>query len=91
MTTEWKDTTLYRHGERGLADPREWTLSGNLVRITVHHYLGRDDAWFVFCRQAGIDMLRLDGQTIEEAKSQAVEIVKNKLRSMADDAETLAS
>ena len=86
MVQEWKDVTSYRHGGRGNAEPSVWELRGKHVCIRVHRYHGCSDAWFVTCRQAGLETRGLAAPTVEEAKRQAVELVKNKLRMLSDDA-----
>jgi hypothetical protein len=91
MTAQWKDTTSYIQGARGTVEPRSWTLDGALVSITVHRYIGCGDAWFVTCRQAGLEAADLNGPTLEDAKRQALDRVRQTLRMLANDADALAS
>jgi hypothetical protein len=89
MIAEWKDTTSYRVGERGNLAPRSWTLSGNLVRINVHRYLHSKSGWYVTCQQVNIDSYCLNEPLLEDAKREAVTLVRDKLRRISDELEAL--
>ena len=89
MPQEWEDVTSYKRGERGATEPTMLELRGERVRITVHRHYGCGDTWFATCRRAGVDTRRLAGPTVEDAKRQAVELVRNELRVLCDDAHAL--
>ena len=73
-----KDTSSYAQGDVKRV-PHEFVLGlGRLHQdaITVHHYMGSGDAWFVTCRGVNIERQKLVAIGIEDAKAEAITVVQ---------------
>lgn len=86
---EWKDETSYARGERGEVEPRTWGIvREDLGRITVHRHRDYPGAWMLAVYRIGIERLVLKSKTAEEAQSEALKMISDYLRRMADDVPT---
>lgn len=76
----WNDTTSYGHPRRrGVDEPDTWDLDGAPTVFCVHRYLSMDD-WFLTCRAFGLDMHKLTATEIDDAKAEAVDLVRQRYR-----------
>ena len=78
MTVQWEDTTSYSRGERGKREPNAWTLRllNGQLRVSAHGLHGRPGIWFVSCHQVQIDTVQLKATTAEEARQEALAVVR---------------
>lgn len=76
---QWKDTTRYFRSEAPGRDPaRAWTTGVGHVRLTV--VFDHDEhprAWSIRTRLPGLRVQVLHAQTVEEAKAEALQLLKN--------------
>ena len=66
----WQDTT----SSRGNKDDK-WTTKIFGVDITIHHYLGCGNTWFVSCHQVHLEKHQLKAGTSDEAKVEALTVL----------------
>lgn len=55
------------------------------IRISLHHYVGCGDIWFVSCHDFRIDRVELGEMPVEKAKRLAYNLVKTKAKHMYED------
>jgi len=79
---KWKDTTSYRQGERAsTAKPRSWEMiTMSNLRVIVHRHIDDPYSWFLSCYDLRIEKLQLNSEDIEEAKEEAIQIVRARLQ-----------
>jgi hypothetical protein len=83
---KWTDTTSYARGEE--KKQTAWTLSNNLIRITVmneHRYYPGE--WVMHCRQVGINeyiLGEVEKYSLQQIKARSIKIVQSRLREMLD-------
>lgn len=74
----WKDITSYSQGETDRG-PRVMVLVGHDVRVTVHRHRHYDpDVWLLSCHPF-FDCKVLNNKELEEAKAEAIELVRSRL------------
>jgi hypothetical protein len=63
---------------------REFTLAGlnGTVTLSVHHWVGAGDAWFVTSKPFGPDVCGLKSMYIKDAKREAVKVVRLHLKEL---------
>ena len=54
-----------------------WCADGMPERVSVHHYIGFGDEWFVSCHRLGIDKVRLASSVLPEALKKAEQHVRD--------------
>jgi hypothetical protein len=75
----WKDTTSFSQGEKDRT-PRCWTAKAGRVQIVVHRHIHfPPDAWLLSCAALRIDNRQLKSKDVDEAKQEAVRIVRELL------------
>lgn len=85
----WKDVTVYKRGEnKAEATPRQWNLELGDDRypptITIHRSIYETaDTWLVSFRALGIKDHRLISKDADDAKDEAVKIVRDKVKVIA--------
>lgn len=87
---EWIDTTSYGRDERGKVAPRAWTLRAGqkrdmdrgAIHVEIHGLHGMPGAWFVSADDLWIGRHDLKTTDVEEAKSRAIKVVRERLRSL---------
>jgi hypothetical protein len=85
MKTQWTDTTNYGQRDKDRT-PRSWTWETADLRIKVHRLLAF--GWFVTCHQVKIACESLGDVTLDQAKFQAVELVRRKVDDFRKQLET---
>jgi len=79
-TIEWTDCTSYRRGEE--RNPRSWEAKAGTLSIkVVFGHLHHPKSWVMHCYKMGLDTERLEATTEDDAKIEALAIVRNTLRS----------
>ncbi len=78
---KWEDTSSHAQGTKDKT-PREWTMyiSGRALRIKIHRHIHYPpDAWLVTCHPKLLEQLQLEATDAEEAKKEAIRLVKAEL------------
>lgn len=78
----WKDTTSH---SRGATDrtPREWTCQTKTLRVVLHRRrLDDPKVWFMSCSDINIDGRRLEAVDVDDAKAEALELLRANLRNL---------
>ena len=77
--SEWFDNTSYAAGARGRIEPISWHLRAGKIGISITRR--GEDVWFVICGDVGMhDYKQLESTTAEEAKAEAVELIRERLK-----------
>lgn len=84
---EWKDATSYSQSEPRPRTPRSWSLDFGAGKIIVHRLHGISDAWFFTCEATRNEATVLTSLDVEDAKAQAIGVVRVRLRRMIQDFE----
>lgn len=75
----WFDNTTYPPGSRGRIEPISWYL--NTGRLGISVVRRGEDVWFMICGDLGMhDYVPLHAGAASTAQTEAVEIVRTKLR-----------
>ena len=74
----WKDSTSYSQGQRGVAAQTSWStsLDGINIFVTCGHVAYRG-SWVIRCHELGIDLAQLDvpdDASSESARDKAIEV-----------------
>lgn len=87
-THEWKDVSSWSRSETDRT-PKSWEirLGGILVFVTRHIHYAKDD-WVLRCEAFFGDMA-LESKDIDEAKAEAVRIVRQAAQRVVDDIKLL--
>lgn len=94
--SQWKDTTSYSHGERGVREPDAWELRLNQsgLRIVVFHSRWDRETWVFNVYWRGTSIFSdadLRTSDLDEAKRLAVEKTLSLFESVSDEVRTLTS
>ena len=82
---KWEDTSAWSRSDKDRSVAKEWTIkSGDLV-ITIHHYIGCGQAWYVSCHALKISRNDLSTNDAEMAKSRALNLVKKILEDLVKE------
>ena len=78
----WKDSTSYSQGQRGVAPQTSWStsLDGINIFVTCGHVAYRG-SWVIRCHELGIDLAQLDvpdDASSEVARDKAIEVAWDK-------------
>lgn len=87
-TIEWKDATIYTQDDK-VRKPSIWEASTKNLRITVHHYIGCDDEWFVTCYGLHVQRHPLKSVDIEAAKAEAVRFLARRAKQIVAELSAL--
>ncbi len=79
---EWKDCTSYSRSDKERV-PRTYEFRGERIRLVVTRKYDIETTWFGCCFGIDIDGIDLHTNDLEEAKSQLVAIVKERLMKMS--------
>lgn len=79
---EWKDATSYAHDDK-VRKPSIWEASTKSLRITVHHYAGCGDEWFVTCQELRVQRLPLKSADIVAARVEAIRFLTRRAKQIA--------
>lgn len=78
-SVKWKDVTSFSQGDTDRT-PRSWTANAGRIRIDVHRHIHYPpDVWLLSCDALRIDNNELPSRDIEDAKCEAVAVVRGLL------------
>lgn len=80
---EWTDATIYTQGEE--RKPRAWEIRTKTLLISVHHYVGCGEEWFVSCHDLRIERRPLKATDAEKARAEALDVVRRRVERIAAD------
>lgn len=81
---KWEDRTSYYPGKERI--PHTWELQLPILRITVTHHIDYPpDMWLMNCHGLGINYKKLFSKDVEDAKKEAIVLVRNRLKNMMDE------
>lgn len=75
----WRDGTSYQRGREGKEEPTIWRTKIESINLSVHRYVGCEE-WFITCENLNIRTQTLYSMKIEDAKKEALILVKSLLR-----------
>ena len=79
---EWKDISSFSHSDKERV-PSRFEFRTKSVRVVLHrHIYGGKDDWFVTCVEVDMERQLLASKGTEEAKSEALAMVKARLQAM---------
>ena len=82
---EWKDTTSYSRSDNERI-PRSWQIKSGSLIITIHRHRDYDpDIWLVSCYELSISQHKLKNKELNQAKNEALLIVKNAIEILRSD------
>ena len=78
---KWKDITTYSQGDKERI-PCWWKANLETIDLRVgnKHIYVEEDKWIMHCEKFGFDIHILESDNEEDAKKEAVELVKAKIR-----------
>ena len=71
----WKDVSSYSRDQTERI-PHAWEARIDDMRITVHHYAGAGDTWFVTCYELRMERVALTAIAAEAARDEAFRHVR---------------
>jgi len=72
--SNWKDVSSFSQSDK-VRTPYAFETHCGQFRLCVHHYHGCGDRWFASCRSV-FDLVPMKSKGIEEAKVEAIELLK---------------
>lgn len=83
----WSDSSSYSRDEKERI-PKEWTLETGFLKICIHRHIHFDPkTWLLSCHELGISRFILGEIDTKQAQDKAIDIIKLKLKKMADSLE----
>jgi hypothetical protein len=87
----WKDITSYRYGDKEKT-PTTYALKTTDVRVVVTcGHINCPGSWVMSAYPLGIDTRELEATTLEDAKAEAIRIVKEKVLRVLSDLDAISS
>jgi len=87
---EWKDVTSYDRRDT-VRDPKTFTVQVGDLRICVTcDHIYHKPNWVMHCAALNIDTKRLKATNLEEAKVEAIDIVKFRLATLSSNIKEVA-
>lgn len=74
----WQDVTSYSQNDTA-REPRSWEFGAGAVRVIVTRQHGIPGVWFLRCDGVGFACHTLTQAKIDDAKAEALGLVKNRL------------
>jgi len=86
----WKDTTSYSRDDKE-RNPTTFTTTTNTVKITVTcGHINHRGVWVMHAHPFGINTKELKAKTLEDAKAEAIGIVKAKAAKIVSDLDAIS-
>lgn len=87
-TIKWIDATTYAQGDK-VRKPSIWETSTKNLRVSVHHYIGCGDEWFLTCHDLHVQRLSLKSADIEAAKAEAIRFLVRRAKQIVAELSAL--
>lgn len=80
---KWIDTSHFSRSDTDRT-PNEFTLEVSGMKLVLHHYVGCGNTWFASSHPDALYQRALEAKSADDAKKEAVRVLKDVLESMLD-------